>query len=79
MTEVPRIYIKETHHEPGSDDLTGLKFTVEFGRATALVTAGSRTCRSSTAAKVGMYQRMWDLCFPSEVSPKPRTSIVTTR
>ena len=37
MTQVPRIYIKEAHHEPGSDDLTGLKFTIEFGRATALV------------------------------------------
>ena len=37
MTQVPRIYIKEAHHEPGSDDLTGLKLTIEFGRATALV------------------------------------------
>lgn len=31
------VFIKATHHEPGSDDLTGLNFTVEYNRGTALV------------------------------------------
>jgi hypothetical protein len=37
MSTEPRIFIKATHHEPGSDELTGLSFTIEYGRATALV------------------------------------------
>jgi hypothetical protein len=31
------VYIKATHHSPESSDLTGLNFTIEYGRATALV------------------------------------------
>jgi hypothetical protein len=42
MSTEPRIFIKATHHEPGSDDLTGLKFTIEFGSATALVSIEER-------------------------------------
>jgi hypothetical protein len=38
----PRIFIKATHHEPGSSDLTGLKFTIEYGPATALVSIEER-------------------------------------
>jgi hypothetical protein len=31
------IFIKATHHEPGSADLTGLNLTIKYGHATALV------------------------------------------
>jgi hypothetical protein len=37
MSPEPHIFIKATHREPGSDELTGLSFTIEYGRATALV------------------------------------------
>lgn len=31
------VFIKATHHEPASSDLTGLNFTVKYDSATALV------------------------------------------
>ncbi len=31
------IFIKATHHDPGSSDLTGVNFTVKFDHATTLV------------------------------------------
>jgi hypothetical protein len=31
------VFIKATHHDPASSDLTGLNFTVKYGYATALV------------------------------------------
>jgi hypothetical protein len=30
-----KIFIKATHHDPQSPDLTGLNFTIEYGPATA--------------------------------------------
>jgi hypothetical protein len=33
----PTIFIKATHHDPESSDLTGLSFTIKFDGATALV------------------------------------------
>jgi hypothetical protein len=39
---LPEVFIKVTHHEPGSDDLTGLGFTIKFGLATAIVSIQER-------------------------------------
>ena len=36
---MPRVFIKATHHSPESSALTGLNFTIEYGPATALVSA----------------------------------------
>jgi hypothetical protein len=40
--QLPAIFVKTTHHEPGSNDLTGLGFTIKFGLATATVSIQER-------------------------------------
>ena len=37
ISQLPSVFIKATHHEPESGDLTGLGFTIKFGLATAVV------------------------------------------
>jgi hypothetical protein len=41
-SQLPAVFIKATHHEPGSGDLTGLGFTIKFGLATAVVSIQER-------------------------------------
>ena len=37
ISQLHSVFIKATHHEPESGDLTGLGFTIKFGLATAVV------------------------------------------
>ena len=42
ISQLPSVFIKATHDEPESGDLTGLGFTIKFGLATAVVSIQER-------------------------------------
>jgi hypothetical protein len=42
ISQLPAVFVKATHHEPESGDLTGLGFTIKFGLATAVVSIQER-------------------------------------